>query len=106
MNDAEQFDYIVVGSGAGGGPLASNLAKAGFRVLLMEAGGDQDSLDYSVPGFNGLATEDETYRWDYYVRPRHQQHDHQRRRPMTTTAHFGDAEHPDRLIVNAQIGAS
>jgi hypothetical protein len=21
-------------------------------------------------------------------------------------AHFGDAEHPDRLIVNAQIGAS
>ena len=68
MNDAEQFDYLVVGSGAGGGPLAANLAKAGFRVLLMEAGGDQDSLDYSVPGFNGLATEDETYRWDYYVR--------------------------------------
>ena len=22
------------------------------------------------------------------------------------SAHFGDAEHPDRLIVNAQIGAS
>lgn len=68
MNEAAQFDYIVVGSGAGGGPLAANLAKAGFRVLLIEAGGDKDSLDYSVPGFNGLATEDEDYRWDYYVR--------------------------------------
>ena len=33
-----------------------------------EAGGDEDSLNYSVPGFNGLSTEDETYRWDYFVR--------------------------------------
>ncbi len=68
MSDDTDFDYIIVGSGAGGGPLAANLALAGFRVLLMEAGGDEDSLDYSVPGFNGLASEDEAYRWDYYVR--------------------------------------
>ena len=68
MSDETAFDYIIVGSGAGGGPLAANLALAGFRVLLMEAGGDEDSLDYSVPAFNGLATEDEAYRWDYYVR--------------------------------------
>ena len=68
MSDDADFDYIIVGSGAGGGPLAANLALAGFRVLLMEAGGDEDSLDYSVPGFNGLASEDEAYRWDYYVR--------------------------------------
>ena len=26
-----QFDYIVVGSGAGGGPVAANLASAGSR---------------------------------------------------------------------------
>ena len=63
-----KFDYIIVGSGAGGGPLAANLAKAGFKVLVLEAGGDEDSLDYSVPGFNGLATENATFRWDYYVR--------------------------------------
>jgi choline dehydrogenase len=66
--ETADFDYIIVGSGAGGGPLAANLALAGFRVLLMEAGGDEDSVNYSVPGFNGLATEDEAYRWDYYVR--------------------------------------
>lgn len=68
MNDSARFDYIIVGSGAGGGPLAANLAKAGFKVLLIEAGGDEDSLNYSVPGFNGLSTEDQAYRWDYYVR--------------------------------------
>jgi len=68
MNDSAQFDYVIVGSGAGGGPLAANLAKAGFKVLLMEAGGDEDSLNYSVPGLNGLSTEDQAFRWDYYVR--------------------------------------
>ena len=63
-----EYDYIIVGSGAGGGPLAANLAKAGYKVVILEAGGDEDSLNYSVPAFNGLATEDEEYRWDYYVR--------------------------------------
>ena len=62
------FDYIIVGSGAGGGPLAANLALAGFRVLLIEAGGDDDALEYAVPGFNGLSTEDQRCRWDFFVR--------------------------------------
>ena len=39
--DGDAFDYVIVGSGAGGGPLAANLALAGFRVLLLEAGGEQ-----------------------------------------------------------------
>ncbi|MDB6120429.1 MAG: hypothetical protein JWO08_4210 [Verrucomicrobiaceae bacterium] len=34
------FDYIIVGSGAGGGPLACRLARARKKVLLIEAGGD------------------------------------------------------------------
>jgi len=71
---AGDFDYIIVGSGAGGGPLAANLAKTGFRVLLMEAGGDPCSTDetgrlmYEVPVFHGLSTEYKPCAWDYYVR--------------------------------------
>jgi len=73
MTDA-QFEYIVIGSGAGGGPLAANLAKAGFKVLLMEAGGDPCSeseagrLMYEVPIFHGLSTEYKECQWDYFVR--------------------------------------
>jgi choline dehydrogenase len=63
-----EVDYIVVGSGAGGGPLAGNLAKAGYRVMLFEAGGEDENYHYQVPCFHGLATEDECYAWDYFVR--------------------------------------
>jgi choline dehydrogenase len=69
------FDYIVIGSGAGGGPLAANLARAGFKVMLMEAGGDPCSdngdegrLMYEVPIFHGLSTEYKDCAWDYFVR--------------------------------------
>jgi choline dehydrogenase len=73
---AAEYDYIVVGSGAGGGPLAGNLARAGYRVLLMEAGGDPCTEDttgrgrfmYEVPIFHGLSTEYQSCQWDYFVR--------------------------------------
>jgi choline dehydrogenase len=39
--DNKTFEYVVIGSGPGGGPLASNLARAGHSVLLLEAGDDQ-----------------------------------------------------------------
>ena len=68
MSAHADFDYVVVGSGAGGGPIAVNLARAGMRILLLEAGGDEEDLLYQVPCFNGLATEDPAIRWEYYVR--------------------------------------
>jgi choline dehydrogenase len=62
------FDYVIVGAGAGGGPLAANLARAGRRVLLMDAGDRYQGLDYEVPAFHGRATENDRLRWDYFVR--------------------------------------
>src|SRR5437762_3493677 len=73
MNGGD-FDYIIVGSGAGGGPLAANLARRGFTVLLLEAGGDSCSecdtgrLMYEVPIFHGLSTEYEGCSWNFFVR--------------------------------------
>ena len=65
---AELFDYVVVGSGAGGGPVAANLAEAGHRVLLLEAGLDPEDDDYRVPAFHGRASESRGMSWPFYVR--------------------------------------
>ncbi|KAL2843736.1 hypothetical protein BJY01DRAFT_264195 [Aspergillus pseudoustus] len=63
------YEYVIVGSGAGGGPLAANLARKGHSVVLLEAGDDQGSnLVQQVPAFHFNSTEDENMRWDYYVK--------------------------------------
>jgi choline dehydrogenase-like flavoprotein len=72
------FDYIIVGSGAGGGPLACRLALAQKRVLLIEAGGDpaksqadpatEPGETHDIPGYMAAATEDEEMSWQFSVR--------------------------------------
>jgi len=66
--EEEIFDYVVVGSGAGGGPVSCRLALAGYRVLILEAGGTDEGLLYQVPAFHCLATEDPALSWDFFVR--------------------------------------
>lgn len=76
-------EYIVVGSGAGGGTVAARLAESGRSVVLLEAGGDPRQLkggdpvqpncnrlpqDYDVPAFHGFASENEAMKWDFFVR--------------------------------------
>ncbi|KAF2690038.1 GMC oxidoreductase [Lentithecium fluviatile CBS 122367] len=63
------YEYVVVGSGPGGGPLAANLARAGHSVLLLEAGDDQGSNPNisQILNFN-KAGNDPTTRWDFFVK--------------------------------------
>jgi choline dehydrogenase len=72
---SNRYDYVVVGSGAGGGTVAARLAEAGRTVLLLEAGGDPLELagtrlpeDYQVPAFHAFASENPALRWDFFVR--------------------------------------
>jgi choline dehydrogenase-like flavoprotein len=44
---AERFDLVVVGSGAGGGLIAGELADAGVSVLLLEAGPHRTAADFT-----------------------------------------------------------
>jgi choline dehydrogenase-like flavoprotein len=43
----ERFEVIVVGSGAGGGVVAGELAERGRKVLLLEAGGHYTAADFT-----------------------------------------------------------
>ncbi|KAF3810371.1 Oxygen-dependent choline dehydrogenase [Colletotrichum gloeosporioides] len=64
----ETYEYIVVGSGPGGGPLAANLARDGHTVLLIEAGDDQaDNVNSYMVYNNTPAINDPLTRWDFFV---------------------------------------
>jgi choline dehydrogenase-like flavoprotein len=52
MHSSQQYDVIIVGSGAGGGTLAHRLAPSGKRILLLERGGyvprEKDNWDPKI----------------------------------------------------------
>ena len=58
----KEYDFIVVGSGAGGGPVAVRLAEAGYSVLILEAGGAEEPYDYKVPAFHARSSENNSSR--------------------------------------------
>ncbi|KAB8216128.1 hypothetical protein BDV33DRAFT_194598 [Aspergillus novoparasiticus] len=67
-DNATEYDYVVVGSGPGGGPLAARLAIVGYRVLLIDAGDNQgNATKQQVPTLQLQSTEYKPIRWDYFV---------------------------------------
>jgi choline dehydrogenase len=92
---AAEFEYIVVGSGAGGGTVAARLAEAGRKVLLLEAGGDPLKVtgnrlpeDYQVPAFHAFASENDALKWDFFVR-HYDNDERQKRDPKFTSERDG-----------------
>jgi choline dehydrogenase len=73
-------EYIVVGSGAGGGTVAARLAELGHSVLVLEAGdapldtsgtspiGNTLPSDYQVPAFQANSSENSGMSWPFFVR--------------------------------------
>ncbi|KAJ4291129.1 hypothetical protein N0V90_010327 [Kalmusia sp. IMI 367209] len=80
-----EYEYVVIGSGPGGGTVAATLARAGHSVFLIEAGEDHgDSLLQRIPSLYVLSreidatqtdldlsadpsAEDPTMSWEFYV---------------------------------------
>ncbi len=69
MTSQNKYDYIIVGSGAGGGTLAGRLAQNNCKVLLLEAGNDQSKNDITnVPVFHSVSAEDKDTAWKFFVK--------------------------------------
>jgi choline dehydrogenase-like flavoprotein len=68
---AEDYDIIIVGSGAGGGTLAHTLAHTGLRILIVERGGfllgQPAGQEAPLPGTGGYAPSETWY--DAHGRP-------------------------------------
>jgi len=74
LPEGDEYDYVVIGSGPGGGPVAVNLAKAGYKVFLIEAGDES-------PG-RGFGSYTPDVHWNFFVKhypegdPRNEQYSH------------------------------
>lgn len=64
-----QADYIIVGSGSSGSVLAARLAKAGKRVLVLEAGGTDWRFFVQMPLGYGKLFYDAAVNWMYAPEP-------------------------------------
>ncbi|CAH0020330.1 unnamed protein product [Clonostachys rhizophaga] len=82
--EADIYDYVIVGSGPGGGSLAANLASEGHSVFLIEAGGDNHtSILQQLPPLARTAAETPGHSWQFFVN-HYQDFDQARRDPKYT----------------------
>ncbi|KAI0540592.1 choline dehydrogenase [Xylaria digitata] len=64
----DEYEYVIVGSGPGGAPLAANLAIAGHSVLLIDAGGDYGHLrERESPALANPSSERNEVSWGFFA---------------------------------------
>ncbi|RWA06978.1 hypothetical protein EKO27_g8133 [Xylaria grammica] len=67
-SNVSEYEYVIIGSGPGGGTLAANLARSGHSVFLIEAGGDHgDDILQTVPVMGAHAAEHPEMSWSFFV---------------------------------------
>jgi choline dehydrogenase len=70
MNDANDYDYIIVGAGSAGCALAARLsARPDTRVLLLEAGGKDSNPLFRLPMLMGKLFQSGIYNWHFHTEP-------------------------------------
>ncbi|WP_425511388.1 GMC family oxidoreductase [Pararobbsia alpina] len=69
LQDAESFDYVIVGSGAAGSILANRLSVDGSTVCLLEAGPPDRSLFLHMPAGYIKSVFNPKYAWQFSSEP-------------------------------------
>ncbi|PVI04817.1 GMC oxidoreductase [Periconia macrospinosa] len=87
----DQYDYVIIGSGPGGGSLAANLAQEGYSVFLIEAGGDQSESPAQTLPSSGASTEGSPHAWSFFVE--HYANETQARRDIKYTYRRNDGSY-------------
>src|ERR1700761_8457148 len=68
--ESDRYDYIVVGAGSAGCVLAARLTEdPAVRVLLLEAGGSDDSWRIHMPSAVGSLLSTDQFNWNYVSDP-------------------------------------
>ena len=70
MQAAEELDFVIIGAGSAGCVLADRLTESGlYRVLLLEAGGEDRSIWIHVPLGYGKSFTNPKVNWMYTGEP-------------------------------------